>query len=108
MAASKVKDRKERLRWVRPRAPVGFPRGHVPGFFRCLELIVLLGAIGAIVTSLTQQNGKGLDLFGQGRCTTHVLGAQCGLIHAGDDATATGRADSCGRKGMGVPCSLGG
>jgi len=99
-----VEDREERLALVRAVAEVRLVVALVPGRHGRGELIVGLGAVGAVVTGGPQVLGEGLDVgrrhgrVGRGQILglmrgPHVVRPDTGWIHRRDDARAVRRAD---------------
>ena len=77
----------------RPLAPMSLTPGEVPDLAGLVEVVVLLGAIAAVVAGLAQPLGKEAHALGQVYLGAHVQGAQAGSVHPGDQGGACRSAD---------------
>ena len=68
--------------------------GLIPSILVVFELIVSFGVVGAKVTSVSQVDWERLDEIWQLSGASHVVRADRRLVHSGDDAAATRRANA--------------
>ena len=68
-----VEDGEKRLVLVLSIPPVSFAGGGIPNVSGCLELIVLFGIVGCVVTCLLQVGRKRTNVIRQSGRTTHVM-----------------------------------
>ena len=92
MADRVVEDREERLA-VGPVFPVRLSSALVPDFAHFLEVVILLGIIGAVVAQFSQVDRVHFKTGRQAGHAAHMLGPGGGRIDAGDDRRAGRGAD---------------
>ena len=88
-------------------SPVCISAGLVPGSDRGGELVIGLYVVGAVIASCAEIFGEALDRRGRHALTAHILSADGGRVHTGDDSRTRRRTNTGVGVGVGIADALG-